>query len=143
MSFSIISDPPNILSVRKRFQKLRWFADTATTNNYASSFTSLSGGFLMFQEWGKHCHPYRSAIFHLLPGPNAHPQNPLKLLGRIKPATTVAKSMCRQIVVECVCSASGMSEDVVSGKSCFVDLTTAEMTAPVGFAEHNTALLEG
>jgi hypothetical protein len=97
----------------------------------------------MFQERGKHCDPYRSAILHLLSSPTAHPQNPLKLLGRIKPPAPVAKPMCRQIVVECVYPASGMSENVVGCKPRFVDVTTAEMTAPSRFAEHNATLSNG
>ena len=82
--------------------------------------------------------------FHLLARPNAHPQNPLDFLRRIKPATTIAKPMSREIVGKFVRSESSVGKNVIGCKRFpWFYLAATEMTPGIGLVEHVGPLVSG
>jgi hypothetical protein len=52
-------------------------------------------------------------LLHQRSSPNAHLENPLKLLWKVVPAIVVAEAVCGKIVLRGVLSACAVSQDVI------------------------------
>jgi hypothetical protein len=87
---------------------------------FRRSLTPFSDALLIFQKRSEHFHADRCSILHLLTCPLAHPQNPLKFFGRIKPTSTITKTVSRKIVTEFVFPAGPREREHDRLQTCFL-----------------------